>query len=241
MTRLRSIQPDWKVPAHVKAMVTLRPFNFATHVNDNADAVAINRQLLMKEFDLPSEPCWLNQTHSTDVIELPSTQILPAVDAAWTNQKATVCVVLTADCLPVFFYHSKQDAIAVVHAGWRGLAGGIIEKTINAMTSTPEHLQVWLGPAIGANEFEVGEDVKDIFCKDEQEASLCFKPSTKTLDKQHYLADIYCLAKKRLHNCGVNSISGGDFCTVSGAEQFFSYRRDGETGRMASLIWLSEY
>ena len=250
--RVEAIIPDWQVPNHVHALVTLRTagfsqgnyqgFNLALHVGDKPQAVSKNRQLLLQAFQLPEKPYWLEQTHSTKVIELPVMQAddIGNADAAWTNKPATVCAVLTADCLPVFFYHAEENKVAVAHAGWRGLANGVIEQTISKMTKTPELLKVWLGPAIGADEFEVGEEVKDIFCLIDPDADQCFRQAKKIAAKQHYLADIYQLAKRRLYNVGVTTISGGDYCTVSDEQRFFSYRRDGQTGRMASLIWLSE-
>jgi len=253
VSKIKTITPNWDVPSHVNAYVTLRTggfsqanyrgFNLATHVDDNIEHVKLNRQLLQNELELPSAPQWLEQTHSTQVVELSNSfsgQIIKA-DAAYTKLLDSVCVVMTADCLPLFLYHPEDKTVAVVHAGWRGLANGIIEKTIKKMTSTPEKMQVWLGPAIGPEKFEVGEEVRDIFCNVDTDAVECFKNSNLKNGKQHYLADIYRLATRRLYNMGVISVSGGDYCTMSDEQQFFSYRRDGETGRMASLIWLSEY
>ncbi len=253
-----TIKPNWDVPDFIHSLVTLRSggvsrgkydsFNLASHVGDSVEAVLGNRQLLKKKFNLPAEPFWLEQTHSTNIVELPTLELneLKDTDAAWTGKANTICTVLTADCLPVFFYHPDKHRVAVAHAGWRGLADDILEKTIAAMTETPEQLKVWLGPAIGPEKFEVGEEVKDIFCKTDDckvddSSEDCFVLSTSKAGKKHYLADIYRLAKRRLYNAGVISISGGDFCTVSDPQRFYSYRRDGQTGRMASLIWFSEY
>jgi YfiH family protein len=244
--------PTWNVPEHVKAFVSLRKggysigryqgLNLATHVADNKEHVERNRAILTKQFILPKQPTWLNQTHSTKIVELPANQqeLIAEADGAWTQLNNEVCAVLTADCLPVFFYHHKENKIAVTHAGWRGLLNGIIENTIIEMTSTPEYLEAWLGPAIGAEKFEVGEEVRAAFCDLDNESKQCFEFVKEVEKKKYYLADIYQLAKRRLYNSGVTSISGGDFCTVSDKERFFSYRRDGETGRMVNLIWMSE-
>ena len=253
------LHPTWNVPEHVKAFVSLRKggyslgryegLNLATHVGDNNQHVERNRQLLTKQFSLPKQPTWLNQTHSTKIVELLADQkqlasnhkeLVAEADAAWTQLNNEVCAVLTADCLPVFFYHHKENKVAVTHAGWRGLLNGIIENTITEMTSTPEYLEVWLGPAIGAEKFEVGEEVRAAFCDLDSGAEQCFKFVKEVENKRYYLADIYQLAKRRLYNSGVTSISGGDFCTASDPRRFFSYRRDGETGRMVNLIWMTE-
>lgn len=246
------IEPNWDVPSHVHALTTQRRggfsqgvykgLNLGTHVGDELQRVKQNRNLVKQGLLLPTEPFWLNQTHSTDVIKLPSINL--DADAAWTNKSNTVCSVLTADCLPVFFYHTTENSIAVAHAGWRGLLNGILENTVKQMTSDSSQLKVWLGPAIGATEFEVGEEVKKAFCKQDATLQDCFEYSKKDAIKTYYFADIYRLAKTRLYNAGVESIFGGDFCTVSSTDEdnhkrFYSYRRDGETGRMANLIWLS--
>ncbi|MCP3675016.1 MAG: peptidoglycan editing factor PgeF [Gammaproteobacteria bacterium] len=248
-----AIKPNWDVPDFIHSMVTLRSggvsrgkydsFNLATHVDDSEEAVLHNRQFLKKKFNLPAEPFWLDQAHSTNVVELPTSELkeLKQADASWTCKVNTICAVLTADCLPVFFYHPVEHRVAVAHAGWRGLADGILEKTATAMTSSPEYLKVWLGPAIGPEKFEVGEEVKNLFCKDDDSNEDAFVFSTTKAGKKYYFADIYRLAKRRLYNAGVISISGGNFCTVNEPQRFYSYRRDGQTGRMASLIWFSEY
>jgi len=245
------IIPNWQVPDNVQAMVTLRTggvsqgrfraFNLATHVGDNPEHVRQNRQRLNQQYKLPSEPCWLEQTHSTTVVDLTHHEYQQPVsgDAAFTRSSQQVCVVLTADCLPVFLYEPVENVVAVIHAGWRELANGIIENTVTKMTSTPQKIQAWLGPAIGPEKFEVGEEVRDIFCDCDPQVTDCFVQTTCKNDKRHYLTDIYKLAERRLNNIGIISISGGDYCTMSDAKRFYSYRRDGETGRMASLIWLS--
>ncbi|RLA04962.1 MAG: peptidoglycan editing factor PgeF [Gammaproteobacteria bacterium] len=245
------IAAGWDVPSHVHGLVTLKTggyskgvyqgLNLATHVGDDEQLVLKNRELLREQLALPRQPHWLNQTHSTEVIHLPLKTTVDA-DGAWTSQANIVCAVMTADCLPLFFYHPIEHKVAVIHAGWRGLANGIIEKAIQQITDNPEKLKVWLGPAIGPDVFEVGEEVKDIFCAKDPVANDCFKLSLKesASNKKHYFADIYRLARQRLYNSGVTEISGGNFCTMTDKERFFSYRRDGETGRMASLIWISK-
>ncbi len=250
---VKFITPDWDVPGHVKARVTLRSggysegnyqsLNLACHVGDNREHVKRNRQLLQQEIGLPSSPQWLDQVHSSRAVELKDkdSQQVKTADAAYTKLSQCICVVLTADCLPIFMYHPRDNCIAVVHAGWRGLAKGIIKNTVCAMTSSPENIIAWLGPAIGPDKFEVGEEVRDIFCNHDIESSISFKTTNPRNGKLHYLADIYRLATRQLYNTGVISVSGGGFCTMSNAEYFYSYRRDGETGRMASLIWLEDY
>ena len=211
-----------------------KSFNLATHVNDETHSVNSNRDLL-DQF-LPSSPYWLNQTHSVDVIELPS----PALngDASYTKDTNTVCVVQTADCLPLLVTNKKGTIVAAIHAGWRGLLNGVIENTIHKMNMSPNELLVWLGPAIGQKYFKVGADVKNNFCEKDQEAEKAFR----AISDQKWLADIYYLAKLRLKASGVTDIYGGsvmdEYCTYANEADYFSYRRDGETGRMASLIWI---
>lgn len=236
--------PNWPVPSHIKSIQTLRAggksegkyksFNLATHVNDDIDLVNSNRELL-DQF-LPSSPHWLNQTHSVDVIELPSATF--NADASYTRDKNTVCVVQTADCLPLLVTNKKGTIVAAIHAGWRGLLNGVIENTIHKMNMSPNELLVLLGPAISQKHFEVGADVKNGFCEKDQEAEKAFR----AISDQKWLADIYHLAKLRLKASGVTDIYGGsltdDYCTYANEANYFSYRRDGTTGRMASLIWI---
>ena len=209
-------------------------FNLATHVNDDIDLVNSNRELL-DQF-LPSSPHWLNQTHGVDVIELPPATF--NADASYTRDKNTVCVVQTADCLPLLVTNKKGTIVAAIHAGWRGLLNGVIENTIHKMNMSPNELLVWLGPAISQKHFEVGADVKNGFCEKDQEAEKAFR----AISDQKWLADIYHLAKLRLKASGVTEIYGGsvtdNYCTFANEADYFSYRRDGETGRMASLIWI---
>lgn len=237
--------PEWPVPFHIKSMQTLRlggkskgkysSFNIATHVNDDINAVDFNRGLL-NEY-LPNTPCWLNQTHSADVVELPSSSL--NADACFTKDKNTVCVVQTADCLPLLITNNEGTMVAAIHAGWRGLLNGVIENTLHKINLPANELLVWLGPAISQNHFEVGSEVRDSFCEKHGEAEKAFK----SISNQKWLADIYMLAKIRLHAYGVSQIYGAsmteEYCTYAHHKDYFSYRRDGETGRMASLIWIA--
>ena len=236
--------PNWPVAPHIKSMQTLRTggnsegkynsFNLATHVNDETNSVHLNRDLL-NQF-LPSSPHWLNQTHSADVIKIPSLAF--NADASYTTEKNTVCVVQTADCLPLLITNIGGTIVASIHAGWRGLLNGVIENTIEKMNVSPNELLVWLGPAISRQHFEVGFDVKNSFCEKHSEAEKAFH----LIPDQKWLADIYALAKIRLNLCGVSQIYGGsisdEYCTFANEVDYFSYRRDGVTGRMASLIWI---
>ena len=209
-------------------------FNLATHVNDEINTVHLNRDLLNQY--LPGAPYWLNQTHSVDVLKLPS-QTLNG-DASYTIDKNTVCVVQTADCLPLLVTNIDGTIVAAIHAGWRGLLNGVIENTIEKMNISPNELLVWLGPAISQKHFEVGFDVKNSYCEKHTAAEKAFH----LISEQKWLADIYALAKIRLHICGISQIYGGsvsdDYCTFANEVDYFSYRRDGITGRMASLIWI---
>lgn len=220
--------------------------NLATHVGDDLDVVYANRALLRETTHLPSEPYWLNQTHSNISVELPyeyrgytDGNIIAIIeaDASFTSMPEHICAVMTADCLPVLLVDEGGNCVASIHAGWRGLANGVIENTIKRLNVSPEKIHAWLGPAIGPNHFEVGQDVKDTFVASDSEHASCFIPRN-TPGK--YLCDIYELARQQMQRLGVEHISGGEFCTVTDQERFFSYRRDGQTGRMASLIWLKK-
>jgi YfiH family protein len=233
--------------------VSLTPFNsfnLATHVGDNLTHVRANRAILRDELvhhaQQQSEPYWLEQTHSTKTLELPqqyfhecATNKAPEADASFTQQLHTTCVVMTADCLPLLIVNSDGTEVAAIHAGWKGLANGIIRKTINAMNSSNDTLHVWLGPAIGPNAFEVGDDVRQQFLGQSNDYTPCFNAiQTDGSSSDKYLADIYALAKVQLTALGVQFISGGEYCTYSQSDLFFSYRREGQSGRMASLIWI---
>ncbi|BCM25250.1 peptidoglycan editing factor PgeF [Methyloradius palustris] len=236
------IIPNWPAPANIKALQTTRtgglsqsPYdslNFGDHVGDDALTVARNRQLL-NPF-VPTEPLWLKQTHSTIAVNAALTSCLPEADAAYSKQKNVVCAVMTADCLPILLCDEAGTAVAAIHAGWKGLLYGVIESTINALDIEPRHLYAWFGPAIGPTAFEVGRDVYDGFLQLYTDSAQAFV-QLNTKDK--WLADIYQLARLRMINLGVTQIYGGDYCTHTDQERFFSFRRDGDTGRMATLIW----
>ena len=236
------LKADWPAPDFIKAGITLRQggvsvkpydsFNLATHVGDELAVVNQNRAML----DVPGTPQWLEQVHSTQAVLLPNEETIPKADAAYTSEKNIVCTVMTADCLPLLITDQQGSCVAAIHAGWRGLCDGIVEATIKKLPAEPESLLVWLGPAIGPDVYEVGEEVYDAFTKAEPEAKQAFTTTTKG----HWLFDIYQLAKLRLNKMGVSHIYGGEHCTLSEEEQFFSYRRDGVTGRMASLIWIDK-
>lgn len=240
------IVPDWPIPDHVKALTTLRSggissgvyasLNLAAHVGDNEPAVAENRARLIDAACLPAMPVWLKQIHGANVVEATSNAPGMTADASFTGRDAVVCAVLTADCLPVLLYDRCRNRIAAIHAGWRGLAAGVIEAAINTMASRGEDLLAWLGPAIGSQAFEVGGNVREIFTAHDAASEADFRPS---YNAGRWFADIYGLARRRLRATGVPQICGGGLCTFTDAERFYSYRRDGATGRMATLIWMS--
>jgi hypothetical protein len=240
------ITPNWSAAKSVKAYVTTRlggfsqtpftSFNLATHVGDDVDAVIQNRALLAAQLQLPQEPHWLQQVHGIEVVAAEKVTRNYCADAIYTQQINKVCVVMTADCLPVFFCNQQATKVAVAHAGWRGLANGILESTLQQLDEKPDNILVWLGPAISQAAFEVGDEVRQAFSDYLPQAEQAFKPSRPS----HWYADLYLLAKQRLQVQGIQHIFGGDFCTYSDSERFFSYRRDQQTGRMASLIWLQE-
>jgi YfiH family protein len=211
-------------------------FNLADHVGDSPECVIKNRLLLDKQLQLPSSPHWLQQVHGTTVVEAGSSVIPVSADASLTEKAGVVCAVLTADCLPVLFCDQAGGCVAAAHAGWRGLVAGVLEATIATMPVVPENLAAWMGPAIGPKMFEVGDDVRQEFVAHDRQAQSCFTPT----GNGKWLADIYALARQRLMVAGITRIYGGGFCTFEDVRRFYSYRRDGVTGRMASLIWLSE-
>lgn len=211
-------------------------FNLGDHVGDDPQHVAANRARLRQ--NLPADPLWLKQIHGARVIDAGVASDLEA-DAAFTRQPATVCAVLTADCLPVLFCDRAGSVVAAAHAGWRGLASGVLEAAVAAMGVAPEDVLAWMGPAIGPRAFEVGDEVRRIFVRQHAEAASAFTAQPPGGEsKQKWLADIYQLARLRLSHAGVTSIYGGGRCTYGERGEFFSYRRDGVTGRMAALIWL---
>lgn len=246
--RLGWIIPDWPAPAGVNAVCTTRhggesqpPFdslNLGDHVGDNALTVAANRQRIEDVLHLPTEPLWLEQVHGTVVSNMDAVGVdgYPQADASVALQPNQVSIIMTADCLPVLFCDRAGTRVASAHAGWRGLCEGVLENTLKQLECAADDILVWLGPAIGAEQFEVGDEVRTAFMKHDIRADAAFIPGEQP---GKWLADIYLLAKQRLQQQGIEHIYGGGLCTVSDSERFFSYRRDGQTGRMASLIWLT--
>lgn len=236
------IIPSWPVTKNVKAIQTTRqggisqpPYdamNLATHVNDLPKHVARNRQLL-SEF-VPTEPVWLNQVHSTKVIDASKSQCETDADASYTTQTNVVCVTMTADCLPILLCDQAGTVVAAIHAGWRGLCDGVIETTVKAMPATANQLLAWLGPAIGPTAFEVGDEVRQQFIQQDQQAKHAFLPK-----EGKWLGNLYLIARQRLAAIGVRHVYGDIQCTYTGSDRFFSYRRDQITGRMATMIWLA--
>ncbi len=246
------IIPDWPAPPNVRALQTTRDggasvgayaaLNLGDHVGDDPVAVARNRALL--RVALPSDPLWLKQVHGNIVADADRTVGVPDADAALARQPGKVCAVMTADCLPLLLCDEAGTVVAAAHAGWRGLVGGVVEATVKAMDVAPERLLVWLGPAIGPQAFEVGDEVRLAFMAHDPQAAKAFVPRfpltlhSSPLTVQKWLADIYLLARQRLSLLGVERVYGGGLCTYTDAVRFYSYRRDQATGRMASLIWL---
>jgi YfiH family protein len=216
------IVPDWNAPRGVHAFVTTRPIDLGSEGD---------RAALRKEF--PSEPRWMKQVHGAGVADLDGAGNAPlTADAAVTSQPGRVAVVLTADCMPVFLASDDGKHVGVAHAGWRGMAGGVIENTVRALNVDPSKLTAWMGPAIGPEAFEVGEDVLEAFVRADPAARSAFRPDRPG----KYYADLYALARQRLARAGVTRVAGGGFCTFNDA-RFFSYRRGGERGRMGAFIW----
>lgn len=244
---LRFLQADWPAPVRVRTAVSLRqggisdaPYdslNLGGHVGDDPAAVAENRRRLRETLQLPAEPCWLSQVHGTAVLSLDETSRAAGAeaDACWTARRGAVCAILTADCLPVLFCSRDGTVVAAAHAGWRGLAAGVLEATIKALPVAPQNLLAWLGPAIGPSAFEVGPEVLTAFSEQDAGIAACFVTGTGGKFK----ADLYALARRRLHQAGVPAIYGGGRCTYTEAQDLYSFRRSGRCGRMASLIWLS--
>ncbi len=240
------ITPDWPAPTRVKALQTTRrggvsiapydSFNLGNHVGDNPLAVARNRMLLNRL--LPSEPVWLEQVHGTLVADADAASCHPQADACIARHRGSVCAVMTADCLPVLLCDTQGSVVGAAHAGWKGLAAGVIEATVQAMNADPQNLMAWMGPAIGRDAFEVGEEVRATFTGSDPQAASAFSPAPLRVEGKKWLADIYALARLRLNALGIMQIYGGGYCTYREREKFFSYRRDGATGRMGTFIWL---
>jgi YfiH family protein len=236
------LRPDWRAAPNVRAFVTTRaggvshgPYasmNLSERVGDAPFTVEQNRGILRAA--LPHDPVWLMQVHGTDVVDAASVSSTPHADAAFTRAHRVVCAVQVADCLPVLLADRAGTVVAVAHAGWRGLASGVIERTIAAMRAPAEALVAWLGPAIGQDAFEVGGDVHAAFVDADPQAAAAFRPGAA--GKWH--ADLYALARRRLAAAGVADVAGGGWCSFSDETRFFSYRRSRVTGRMAALIWL---
>jgi YfiH family protein len=247
------IEPDWPAPGGVRALSTFRsggasvpPYaslNLGDHVGDLPETVAENRRRLAIEAGLPAEPVWLAQAHGINVSDLDAAgdlggaglvgRVGPA-DAALTRQPGRVCAILTADCLPLLLTADTGVLVAAAHAGWRGLAAGVIEATVQALKVPPQRLMAWLGPAIGPRHFEVGAEVREALLQGDSGAQEAFVPNARG----RFMADLSALARRRLAALGVDRIYGGGECTFTAADRYFSHRRDGVTGRQATLIWL---
>lgn len=239
---LPRLLPDWPAPARVRAAITTReggvslgPYrslNLGSHVGDEPAAVAENRRRVVEALGLAQPPGWLDQVHGNEVV-LATPQPGAVADACWTGQAGLPCAVLTADCLPVLFADREGSCVAAAHAGWRGLAAGVLEATVARLPVPPARLLAWLGPAIGPGAFQVGEEVRAAFVMAAPEDAAAFRP-----DGPRWRADLFALARARLARCGVAAVFGGGVCTVDAPTRFFSHRRDGRSGRFASLIWL---
>lgn len=254
-TELKWLVPEWPAPRNVRSLSTLRaggssrpPYsslNMGDHVGDAPIAVTKNRRSLREAAGLPAEPRWLTQVHGIRVADFDDPgSAQPAeresADAAVTSRPGSICAILSADCLPVLFAAESGNRVGAAHAGWRGLAGGVIEATVKTMAVPPRELMAWLGPAIGPQHFEVGPEVREAFLRGgDTDAAAAFEPN----DRGTYRADLYALARGRLARLGVERVYGGGECTYSQADKYFSHRRDGkaaggQTGRQATLIWL---
>lgn len=238
------IIPQWPLPPGVGACsstriggVSLSPYdamNLGAHCGDNPECVEENRRLFYAASGMPSKPVWLEQVHGKAVLRLTGEPYASKrADASYSNTPGTVCAVMTADCLPVLFCNKAGTEVAAAHAGWRGLCDGVLEETVACFNDSPENIIAWMGPAIGPGAFEVGPEVREAFMQKDAKADAAFRPVG-----EKYFADIYTLARQRMANAGIGQVYGGDRCTHSEAGDFFSYRRDRITGRMASFIWL---
>ena len=244
------LRPDWPASAAVQALSTTRKggvsqvpwhsLNLGSHVGDNPANVTENRRRLAAFMGVEAGQIgWLNQVHGTRVVKLVGDNLngCPDADASFTRQRGVVCAILTADCLPVILADRDGEVVGAAHAGWRSLCGGVLENLIRAMAVEPSRLIAWFGPSIGPANFEVGPEVRAAFVAQQAESETAF--SECGARPGHFVADIYELARLRLSRAGVSDISGGGLCTVNDPERFYSYRRDGQTGRMATLIWLA--
>jgi YfiH family protein len=245
----RFLEPDWPAPDNVLALCTTRhgghseaPYtglNLARHVGDSESVVVANRAILARALPGGCDICWLSQVHGIEVVQAGEGSTVPEADALWSRRTGLACAVMSADCLSVLLCSSSGDVVAAAHAGWRGLLAGVLEATVAAMRTKESELLAWLGPAIGPTAFEVGPEVRSGFlaaAAPQQTAAInnCF--ASHSLRPDHYFADLYTLARIRLGVLGVTRVFGGEFCTYSEPEHFYSYRRDGQTGRLACLI-----
>ncbi len=239
------IRPEWPAPSRVRAVSTTRrggvssgayaSLNLGQHVGDAVVSVAENRRRLASSLQLPHEPRWLKQVHGITVARLAGASPDAPADAAVTGEAGEACVVMTADCLPVLFCDRSGTKVGAAHAGWRGLAAGVLEAAVQAMETAPGELLAWMGPAIGPRAYEVGEEVRQAFVSRDPGAGAAFAPGQAG---GKWWCDLYMLAQRRLEAAGLKQVYGGGCCTYTERERFFSFRRDGECGRMASLIWL---
>lgn len=242
------IHPDWPAPSNIRAVCSTRAggasqppwasLNVGDHVGDAPSDVLENRITLAKACGLPADAFgWLSQVHGTEVVSLPAgaATMVPEADASFTRVTGKACTILTADCLPVILCDQQGTTVAAAHAGWRSLCGGVLENLVASMAVPGSGLMAWLGPAIGPRAFEVGPEVKAAFIAQTPLAEAAFNASGAR--EGRYMADIYLLAQQRLEKLGVTNIYGGDFCTVTDSQRFYSYRRDGQTGRMATVVW----
>jgi len=218
-----------------KSLGSFENFNLALHVNDSSDRVLDNRKILKAHYDLPSDPVWINQTHSSICVDASSIKANIEADASYSSQVGIVCAIMTADCLPVFVSKKDGSMVGIAHAGWRGLVSGVIENLVSSFNSDGEDLVVHLGPAISKNYFEVGDEVRKLYLS----KNVNFRRSFSTKNNKNYL-DLYDAARVILEGFKIKSISGGNRCTYKESSDFFSYRRDGvDSGRMAHLIWMT--
>jgi purine-nucleoside/S-methyl-5'-thioadenosine phosphorylase / adenosine deaminase len=230
------IRPDWPAPPNVGAAMTTRSLDVSTGRTDD-------RRRLREALQLPAEPGWLKQVHGANVVRLTGVgrhshaADPPEADASYTTDLGTVCVAMAADCLPVLFCDEAGTTVAAAHAGWRGLAAGVLEATVRALPARPAGLMAWMGAAIGPQSFEVGAEVREAFVSRDAGAAACFVPRPAA---GKYLADLYGLARRRLTAAGVTRVYGGGLDTLRDPSRFFSFRRDASSGRMAALIWRSE-
>jgi YfiH family protein len=237
------LEAEWPAPATVHAGVTLRTggvsqggfasLNLAGHVDDDPAAVAENRKRLREALALPGEPLWLHQVHGTRIVNAREAGVAAQADGSWTDEVGVVCAVLTADCLPILLCDQQGRTVAAVHAGWRGLAAGVIPAAVEAMAVGPAELLAWVGPGISAPAYEVDEQVYEGLGADDAAAQRCFTRGRAG----HWQCDLFAVAALHLQRAGVDAVFGGGFCTFDDP-RFYSYRRDGQnTGRMATLIW----